>query len=243
MKTMTRVIPTILMTCVLGAVVAFSSLLLQTPTEPDAMASPSVSVAVVDAAGNVVPGAIPPRVVIDLSNAVVDASEWRLLKVFNGTDFLANLVTASGYVDAGFASTAGLVYTLDVPAGLGNSGSVETEEVLIKVVSPLLFGAPDAGASTVVLDVGISGTLQKYARDVNLLAAANTRVRGSNTLIYRQPIVAAGTSDGGIVINVRNVDTSPLAYRFIITQSAKNLTTVNGGQFRIFVKNAPIFEY
>lgn len=196
---------------------------------PVAEAAPSFTAQVVDAMGNPVKGAIPPRVVLDLDNSIPAGANtnWKMVRVFNGTEFLARKTGANGYVDAGFSDTTGTVFTIDVPAGCGNASSVETEDILIKVVSQLTFGAPDAGASTVQLDVGISGTLERFAKDVDLLAAANTRVLGSAT-----------TS-----VKPRLIDAAPLTYRLTVTQSAKDLTTVTGGQFRVFALCGNVHEF
>lgn len=227
----------LLLGAMLAALVVF---LLVTPSTP-VEASPSVSVALVDAEGNAVAGAIPPRVLLDLTDSIPASSEWHLLKSIYGTEFSKRLVGASGYVDAGFSDTTGTVFTLDVPSYniCGGNTAFETEDVLIKIGSLLTFGAPDAGASTTVLDVGISGAVEKYAKDVNMLAAANTRVLGSQTIVYGPNF----TTDAGFVVtSVRNVDAATTAYRLTVTQSAKNLTTATGGRIDVYVKCGRIPE-
>lgn len=212
-------------------------------------ASTGVALSIVDMAGNEIPGMVPPHVVVDMSEGVPAAStDWYLLKSIYGTEFLKRLVGASGYIDAGFTATDGLVLTLDfprTPAEHPCKGGLayETEDVLIKIGALLTYGPPDAGTSTTLLDVGVSGTTEKFAKDVSMAAAAGTRVIGSQTIIYRQPIGSAGTTDGGIVVtSIRNVDPITTAYRLTITQSAKNLTTATGGRIDVYVKCGPIKE-
>jgi hypothetical protein len=226
----------VMVICTLG-VLAFGAFSM---SPDEAEASTSISAAFVTQAGESIPGLIPPRVVVDMGNTVPLSTNWKYLGTFNGTEFATRATAAGGLIDAGFASTAGLVFTLDMPTGINSGASsaqtlVETEDVLIKVTK-FTFGAPDAGSSTMVLDVGRvldagvgAPTLQRYMAGVNMLASAITDSAKPRTLpvLYNPDAGAAPT---------RLMEQHPHSLRLTFTQSAKSLITVNGGSVDVYIK-------
>lgn len=235
MKTM-HFLRLMFLTAMLGVILFIASL----PHAPKAEASPAVSGAFLNAAGQAIPGLIPPRVTLDLANAIPLANNWIYLATFKGTEFATRAAAASGLIDAGFTATDGLVFTLDIPSGIRGGNLVETEDVLIKS-TVFTFGAPDAGSSTLLLDVGRTldagvgaPTLERYIANDSLLAASTIHSAAPRTT------ASSVNLDAGWIIPSTNIDQFPHTFRFTFTQSAKSLVTVTGGQIDIYVKAGSI---
>lgn len=157
----------------------------------NAKASQFMAAELVDSAGNAIPGAIPINVIIDLTNSVpTDSTQWKLIKTFECSEFAQRVTWAGGIVDAGFSNTSALTYTMDVPS-LVTGAAVETQDILVKVTTKFSI---DGG--TALLDVGISGATEQFAKDVSVISTAGTRVLGSATTSVKPRLVDSNAVPG-----------------------------------------------
>ena len=137
-----------------------------------------------------------------------DASEtrWKLLRVLN-------------YNDADVA-VAAVTATITVPLAI-SGGLTEIEDFAIDVPTAFAWAADAGNQSTLLADIGKSGSTEKYTKDLSIKTATTA-----------SPTLGSETTS----VKPRHIEPRGTPVVITLTSNVANLSLLTAGQARIWVK-------
>jgi hypothetical protein len=133
-------------------------------------------------------------------------TQWKLLRVLN-------------YNDADVA-VAAVTATITVPLAI-SGGLTEIEDFAIDVPTAFAWAADAGNQSTLLCDIGKSGSLEKYTKDLSIKTATTA-----------SPTLGSETTS----VKPRHIEPRGTPVVITLTSNVANLSLLTAGQARIWVK-------
>lgn len=134
------------------------------------------------------------------------STQWKLLRVLN-------------YNDADVA-VAAVTATITVPLAI-SGGLTEIEDFAIDVPTAFAWAADAGNQSTLLCDIGKSGSTEKYTKDLSIKTATTA-----------SPTLGSETTS----VKPRHIEPRGTPVVITLTSNVANLSLLTAGQARIWVK-------